>query len=143
MTTHFLKTWPEPFNASLGGLKPFEVRMDDRGFAAGDTLCLQEWDPFSRSYTGRELLRRVTCIIHSAGPLALPDGLVVLGVEDATLVTEQACLGALLHQVAELLGVPSTFGAIEEKALLHAARQVAARREESLGMLHVLEGGDR
>lgn len=97
MTTHYLKTWPEPFNASLGGLKPFEVRVDDRGFAAGDTLCLQEWDPYGKAYTGRELMRRVTCVIRSAGPLALPDGLVVLGVEDAAL----AALDALTRELEE------------------------------------------
>ena len=129
MTTHYLKTWPEPFNLSLGGLKPFEIRKDDRGFEAGDTLCLQEWDPFGRAYTGRELLRRTTCVIRSAGPLALPDGLVVLGVEDATLVAEQARLGALLHQVAELLGVKPAFGAVEEEALLAAARGVKEAQE--------------
>ena len=129
MTTHYLKTWPEPFNLSLGGLKPFEIRVDDRGYEVGDTLCLKEWEPYSRAYTGRELLRRVTCVIRTAGPVPLPGGLVVLGVEDASLAAERARLGALLHQVAELLGVPATFGAIEEESLLAAARAVAAQRE--------------
>ena len=128
MTTHDLKTWPEPFNLSLGGLKPFEIRVDDRGFEPGHLLCLQEWEPFSRAYTGRELLRRVSCVIRTAGPVPLPNGLVVLGVEDASLAAEQARLGALLHQVAELLGVPSNYGAVEEEALLAAAQAVAAQR---------------
>jgi hypothetical protein len=135
VTTHYLKTWPEPFNLSLGGLKPFEVRKDDRDFEAGDLLCLQEWDPYGKAYTGRELMRRVTCVIRTAGPLALPDGLVVLGVEDATLAAEQARLGALLHRVAELLGVKSVFGAIEEEPLLAAAQAVQEAREAQARMI--------
>ena len=141
--THDLKLWPEHFNAVLGGLKAFEIRVDDRDYRAGDFLCLREWEPYSRAYTGRELTRRVTCVVRTAGPVPLPDGLVVLGLEDATLADEQARLGALLHQVAELLGVPSNFGAVEEEALLAAARAVQAQREDSLRMLAAYEEGDR
>jgi hypothetical protein len=130
--THDLKTWPEPFNQVLGGLKPFEIRVDDRGFEEGDFLELREWEPYARAYTGRELTRRVTCITRTVGPMALPNGLVVLSIEDPEPAKERARLGALLHQVAQLLGVPANFGAIEEEALLEAARHVQAQREELL-----------
>ena len=140
---HRLKTWPDTFNLSLGGVKPFEVRQDDRGYAVGDTLCLKEWDPLGQIYTGRELTRRVTCILRTGGPVALPDGLVVMGVEDPTRADEQARLGALLHELAALLGVAPVFEAIEEELLLASARRVKDQREEGLRMLAALGGGDR
>lgn len=38
---HILKCWPEYFDAIKAGIKPFEVRRDDRGFQRGDILILQ------------------------------------------------------------------------------------------------------
>lgn len=38
---HKLKILPEYFEAVKSGSKTFEVRKDDRGFQAGDTLFLQ------------------------------------------------------------------------------------------------------
>jgi ribosomal protein L16/L10AE len=53
---HDLKSWPIYFNAVISGIKTFETRLDDgRGFAAGDSLRLKEWDPVLEIYTGREL----------------------------------------------------------------------------------------
>lgn len=45
MTTHELKTWPEPFAAMVDGRKAFEIRRDDRNFAVGDALLLREYEP--------------------------------------------------------------------------------------------------
>ena len=118
MTEHFLKTWPEAFNLVLGGLKHFELRVDDRGYAVDDLLWLCEYEPFSRSFTGREMARRVTCVIRTAGPVPLPGGLVVLGLDDPS----QGRLAALLHDLAALLGVKPVFGAIEEQPILDAAK---------------------
>ena len=58
--THELKTWPEFFTAVETGAKTFEVRFDDRGMEAGDTLVLREWDPSVCCYTGKSLTLRVT-----------------------------------------------------------------------------------
>jgi hypothetical protein len=44
-TTHHLKTHPGPFADVLAGLKQFEIRKNDRAFAVGDVLVLEEWDP--------------------------------------------------------------------------------------------------
>lgn len=132
---HDLKTWAEPFNLVLGGRKAFELRRDDRGFEVGHDLQLREWDPYAKAYTGRELTRRITCIVRAAGPVALPEGLVVLGMEDMAPVDERARLCALLHTLAELLGVPSVVDAIEEETILAAARAVKTKREDALRML--------
>lgn len=46
MATHRLKTWPEPFAAVETGEKTHEIRADDRGgYAIGDVLVLQEYEP--------------------------------------------------------------------------------------------------
>ncbi len=139
MTIHVLKCWPEPFEAVLSGRKKAEIRHDDRGFEVGDLLCLQEWDPGTMTYTGRELCRRASDITRSAGPVRFLDGLVVLSLEDpqglGDLQAEQERLQALLHQVAELLGVAPVFGAVEEEPLLAAARAVKDRRDADLYQL--------
>jgi hypothetical protein len=63
---HELKTWPVYFNRLVSGEKTFEVRLNDRGFQAGDTLRLREYDKdkdhecdrqdcTNNRWTGREL----------------------------------------------------------------------------------------
>ncbi|KKL99871.1 hypothetical protein LCGC14_1810140, partial [marine sediment metagenome] len=49
---HELKTWPEFFNDVWSGDKTFELRIDDKGFRAGDLLKFREWSNV-RVYTGR------------------------------------------------------------------------------------------
>lgn len=53
------KIWPRFFEKVLSGEKQFEVRLDDFACSAGDTLVLREWDPESKSYTGRILKKSV------------------------------------------------------------------------------------
>lgn len=43
-TTHNLKIQPEHFMAVISGEKKAEFRLADRDFAAGDLLCLNEYD---------------------------------------------------------------------------------------------------
>lgn len=76
MTTHNLKTWPEFYNAIAGGEKTFDLRKDDRGFHVGDVLCMQEWSPRTKEYTGRELAVTVTYIVSGFG---LQPGWVAMG----------------------------------------------------------------
>jgi hypothetical protein len=45
MKTHYLKTWPEYFQAIKSGEKKAELRLNDRDFKVGDELVLQEYDP--------------------------------------------------------------------------------------------------
>lgn len=61
---HELKTWPEYLGPVVSGLKTFEYRIDDRGFAVGDTLLLREWDPSGEEYTGRSVRVRITYIFR-------------------------------------------------------------------------------
>lgn len=59
---HELKTWPEFFDATLRGVKRFEIRRNDRNFKVGDVLLLLEWNPAEEIYTGRFIHRFVTYI---------------------------------------------------------------------------------
>lgn len=132
---HDLKIWPEHFVAHLSGRKTMEIRLDDRGFSEGDTLLLREWDLFSRSYTGRELTREVSFVTRGGDAVRLQAGYVVLSL----VPTEQVRLGALLHDLAGILGVKPIFGAIEEEPILTAARQMVVKAGEDARLDLVLE----
>lgn len=82
---HELKIWPESYNLIVSGLKKFELRKDDRDptFAIGDLLRLVEWDPLTKTYTGKELRVIVTYVMRPT--LAFPgiaQGWCVLSISD-------------------------------------------------------------
>lgn len=95
---HYLKIHPEPFALVKSGAKPYEVRVDDRNFAVGDTLILEEFDPQSASYSGEKIARRVSCKT-SGGQWGLPDNLCVLGLCDDDHAGELARLRARIAQL--------------------------------------------
>lgn len=80
-TTHELKTWPSYFTAVCNGEKTFEVRKDDRQFVIDDILCLREWCPELREYTGRHELKRVSYVLRG-GEFGIETGYVVMGLQD-------------------------------------------------------------
>lgn len=86
---HRLKTDPEVFAKSVAGIKRYEIRFDDRGFAVGDFLILLE-TRFSGAamragmaleFTGRELLLEVTDVLDGYG---LQPGWVILSVDQVS-----------------------------------------------------------
>lgn len=79
MRIHDLKCHPEPFHAMATGVKPFEVRRDDRDFKVGDGLLLREWD--NGEYTGGAWLVEITYITRNELPSPLPAGIAVLGIK--------------------------------------------------------------
>jgi hypothetical protein len=76
--THNLKAWPEFFDPVYTGKKRFELRKDDRGFQVDDKLLLQEYDPASGKYTGREVIVIVTYILRDI--IGLDDDYVIMTV---------------------------------------------------------------
>jgi hypothetical protein len=86
-THHELKTDPEVFQASLDGLKNFEIRLNDRDFRQGDTLTLRETEHSGEEmsngaplkYTGRSLDCKINYVLHG-GRYGLADGWVILAV---------------------------------------------------------------
>lgn len=82
MAHHDLKLSAEFFDASEAGLKPFEVRVDDRLYLVGDTIRLHEVRRESGyiSCTGRVgRLWRVTFTLVHHECAGVADGWVVLG----------------------------------------------------------------
>lgn len=53
------KTWPDLFQLMLDGKKTTDLRLADFEINEGDTLILEEYDPKTRSYTGRVLKKRI------------------------------------------------------------------------------------
>lgn len=98
MRIHELKCWPEEFQATLAGQKPYEIRKDDRRFEVFDVVHLREWDPYAYlplsmhtekitpgRYTGHECAAVITHI--TKGPAwEIPEGYVVLGLGVITAV---------------------------------------------------------
>lgn len=84
---HILKTWPEPYSAVLDGSKPFEIRRTDRDFRVGDALELREYNPETRTYTGRWVRRKVTRLVNP-GEWGLPADLCVMGLAVIPFATE-------------------------------------------------------
>lgn len=69
---HRLKCWPEFFEPIRNGLKTHDLRRaDDRAFSVGDRMLLEEYDPESRTYTGRTVVVRITYITSADLPCAL------------------------------------------------------------------------
>lgn len=62
MKTITKKCWPEYFEAILSGKKKYELRLNDFEIKKGDALVLEEWDPKTKSYTGRSIQKRVTYV---------------------------------------------------------------------------------
>lgn len=51
---HFLKIWPEHYQAVISGMKKAELRKNDRNYSVGDSLILKEYRPKARKFTGLE-----------------------------------------------------------------------------------------
>ena len=52
------KTWPELFEKILSGEKNFDLRLADFECQPGDILVMQEYDPKTKQYTGREIEKK-------------------------------------------------------------------------------------
>jgi len=73
---HDLRTWPKPFAAVRSGLKPWELRKNDRDFKVGDLLRLREWAA-DTGYSG-EVEERVIAWILDGGQYGLPEGFCIM-----------------------------------------------------------------
>lgn len=81
---HILKCWPSHFFGVWEGVKPFEIRKNDRDFRPFDLVMLKEWDPNpisvggpEKGYTGRRILARISCV----SSFEQKPGFVVFGLE--------------------------------------------------------------
>ncbi len=69
---HTKKVWPEYFQKILDGKKTYELRLADWECNEGDILVLQEWNPETKEYTGREIEKEVTYVGKTKGQTFWP-----------------------------------------------------------------------
>lgn len=62
------KIIPYFFNQIASGEKNFEFRLADFDIEEGDTLVLKEWNPETKEYTGRQIEKQVTFVLHTKTP---------------------------------------------------------------------------
>ena len=55
---HEIKIAPEYFEPVFTGRKNFEVRKNDRGYRAGDSVIMREWS-LEHGYSGRVVCREI------------------------------------------------------------------------------------
>lgn len=81
---HELKTWIEYFQLINSGVKPFELRKNDRGFKTGHELLLREYDKNKKCYTGRTLRRKVSYVLegYEAENFGLKEGFCIMALEE-------------------------------------------------------------
>ena len=58
------KIWPKYFEQVASGKKKFELRVNDFEIKEGDTLILEEWDPKTKQYTGRQIKKTAGYILN-------------------------------------------------------------------------------
>lgn len=88
--THDLKCWPQYFQSVKSGVKPFEVRFNDRDYQVGDTLVLHEWNPETREYSG-DFIDRLVTYVMPGGNFGIDPNFVIMGVRAiAAEVTQEA-----------------------------------------------------
>lgn len=76
---HALKCWARYYQAIVRGEKKCEIRLDDRGFAVGDILRLEELSDTDGTLTGAMCYVRVTHIVDVF--IGLRPGYVALSIE--------------------------------------------------------------
>jgi len=88
MKEHDLKTLPCFFEALWRGVKPFELRKNDRDYCTGDALRLREWSP-DDGYSGRIVRTTITYVLDASFPEAckgLAEGFAILGLGPLTWI---------------------------------------------------------
>lgn len=61
---HAVKQLPDYFNDVVSGKKTFEVRKNDRPYAVGDLIALNEYDAEKQRYTGNSCLCYIDYILN-------------------------------------------------------------------------------
>lgn len=76
-----LQIWPQYFEEVLSGNKTFEVREKrDRDFRVGKKLILMCYDPVTKKYDGRCIVKKVSYVLDDPA-FCLP-GYVIMGLKD-------------------------------------------------------------
>lgn len=80
MPTHIVKSWPKLFQAVVDGKKTFDYRNNDRGYQKGDTVIQREYNPYTGTFTGREITVAIDEVYDSTEIPGLPAQFVLMGI---------------------------------------------------------------
>ena len=84
---HIIKSWSMFFTDIISGERTSDIRLNDRRYAVGDRMILEEFNPVTNTYTGRVHAVRITYMQQNkSNPCAisrdaLKDGYVVLSIK--------------------------------------------------------------
>jgi len=62
---YYKKVWLQYFQKIIDGDKAFELRLADWECQEGDFLVLKEWNPDTKDYTGREMVKKITSVFKT------------------------------------------------------------------------------
>jgi hypothetical protein len=72
---HVIKIWPEYYEQTVSGNKPWEYRKNDRDYQTGDTVIMREYHQV-KGYTGNKIYANIGYLYHCG------NGYVIFTVED-------------------------------------------------------------
>jgi hypothetical protein len=75
-----VKTINPYFTDMLNGLKTFEIRLNDRNYEVNDVIFSREYDPETKTYSGREQLLHIKYILKEGMFSGLSSGYCAMGV---------------------------------------------------------------
>ncbi len=99
MKIHFIKSWPEFFSRVVKGEKPWEIRLDDRGYQIGDQVVMEEYSPTTCTYTGAWVQGSIV-YMHSE-VMGLKDGYVCFTFKSLLTAAEVSAMPAALLAARE------------------------------------------
>ncbi|APY09878.1 hypothetical protein BWZ22_00855 [Seonamhaeicola sp. S2-3] len=77
---HEIKITPNYFEAVKKGIKPWEIRKNDRNYKVGDNIILKEYDLKLKKYTGRRISGWIEYILEG-GKYGLSQGFVIMTIK--------------------------------------------------------------
>jgi hypothetical protein len=78
---HELKLDVPFFDAAAAGLKPFEIRYDDRGYQKGDSVKMRAWWPAGEGFCYCSKRKPLKGVITYVTSFQQKEGWVVLGIK--------------------------------------------------------------
>ena len=85
--THIVKSWETFYRDVITGERTSDIRLNDRRYAVGDYMKLEEYDPVKQAYSGRAQMVVITYLqTNKSNPCAishraLDDAYVVLSIK--------------------------------------------------------------
>jgi len=82
------KTWPELFEKIASGEKNFDLRIADFNVEKNDILVFEEYNPETKTYTGRKIEKKIKFVLKTKDQEFWPEelvskyGFIAMGLED-------------------------------------------------------------